>query len=141
MTGEPAAPAERWRAAQSATQALATVPYGFTLSFGTSLALAVGRRDAPGLLDALMLVLGAIAGFTVLAGVAAHAELGRAPSPRRPSGAPWRAGAATAIAVSGTVCASWLAGGAFDGHVSWAAVGLVATLAYFGLTGLAAAVA
>jgi hypothetical protein len=137
VTGEPRPPVRRWGAAQSATLELAVVPYGFTLSLGGSLAVAVGRHGRPSVLDAVLLVVGAVAGFTLLSGVARYAELGRPPRPRRPTGFPWWMGPATAAAAGAAVCASWLAGGAVSGTPSWTATGLAATLVYFGLIGLA----
>jgi hypothetical protein len=121
--------------AHAATVQAAAVPYGFTLTFGASLALAVRGHGPPSLLDALLLVCGAVAGFTVLALAVAKAS---AVSVARVSAAATVlvVGPVTAGCAAATVCASWAAGRLVGGPAAWATAGCAVTLVYFGLTSL-----
>jgi len=114
------------RAQLGATVISAAGPYGYTITFGGSTALASGRLGSPNLGEVLLLMLGAVTAFVLLE-LAARDAL-RAPADDRPPSI-W--GNAHVVSAGGALCLVWALLHVSSGAAMWAAVGLVATLAYF----------
>lgn len=133
--------------AQAATLQAAAVPYGFTLSFGSSLALAIRDHGPPGFAEAMLLVAGTVAAFTLLMAIAASATSAFGPhsaphddaQPTPPLAMALIVGPGTAVCACAAIGMSWTVGRLVGGEAAWAAGGCAVTLVYFGLAGLARA--
>ena len=111
----------------AATVASAAGPYGYTISFGGSIALANERLGSPHLAGALLLMLGAVTAFVAL-GATAQGTL--APGAPLPTAPPTLLGGAHVPSAGLALCAVWgvdhIAGGAFG----WLLTGFAATGVY-----------
>jgi hypothetical protein len=113
------------------TDSSAAGAYGYTISLGGSIAIAVGELGAPRLGEALLMMAGAIVAFLTLEFVASRGALRiDRPPPDRPSSA---FGNAHFLSAGVAIIAGWVAiqvGGA----AAWALMGYVVTSLYFLIT-------
>jgi hypothetical protein len=119
------------RAQLGATVASAAVPYGYTITLGGSIAIAVGELGRPHLFGALMLMLGAVAGFVALEAIAQGNLRPQATRSDRPLSIWGNAHVLSAglalVAVSGVDDVA-------SGGLGWALTGFLATTIYFVVT-------
>ena len=119
------------RAQLAATAASAAGSYGYTISLGGSIALAVDALGGPGLGGVLAMMAGAVAAFALLEGMAQGSLEPRASAPDRPPSI-W--GNAHVPSAGAALCAVWAVLQAIEGVAGWAATGFAATAAYFAVT-------
>lgn len=116
------------RAQLGATVVSAAGPYGYTISLGGSVALAVAELGSAGLVEALLLMLGAVAAFVALEAIA-HGTLEPQPAPMDRPPSIW--GNAHVLSAGGALCAVSAAIHLWTGWWMWAVVGFLATSVYF----------
>jgi hypothetical protein len=119
------------RAQLSATAASAAGPYGYTISLGGSIALAVGALGPPGLGEVLVMMAGAVAAFVLLEALAQGSLAPQAAARDRPPSI-W--GNAHIPSAGTTLCAVWAIVHAVGGVPGWALTGFAATGIYFVVT-------
>jgi hypothetical protein len=117
-----------FRGELAATAASAAAAYGYTISLGGSIALAVGRLGAPNLGEILLLMAGAVAGFVALEGLA-HGTLVPTTTARDRPPSIW--GNAHVPAAGSALCLVWALLELDHGFMLWLAVGFVCTSVYF----------
>jgi hypothetical protein len=121
----------RFRAYLAATTASAAAPYGYTISLGGSIAVAGERLPGPGLLGALLLVIGAVAGFVVLEALAQRSLQPSATADDQP---PSIMGNAHVPSAGGAIFSVWALLHLVTGLAGWAVTGFAATVVYFAVT-------
>jgi hypothetical protein len=119
---------ESFRGELAAAAASAAAAYGYTISLGGSIALAVGRLGGPNLGEILLLMAGAVAGFVALEGLA-HRTLVPITTARDRPPSIW--GNAHVPAAGSALTLVWVLLELVDGFIVWAGVGFVATSVYF----------
>lgn len=142
MSPDDAEPAVAHRAASghegvgaqlASTVVSAAGPYGYTISLSGSTAMATGQLGSPNLGEALLLMLGAVAGFVAIETLTrSRLRVGATPDDRPPS--IW--GNAHVLSAGGALCLVWAIVRVLVGPLAWAAVGLAATVVYFTGTAL-----
>jgi hypothetical protein len=138
-TPAPAADAARARGARrrglrrqlSITAASAAGPYGYTLSIGGSIALAVNHLRGTSLADTLLLVVGAVVAFVLLEMLAQGSV---APQDTPADEPPSVIGNAHIPSAGAAVCAAWAAMQVGPDPLAWALTGFIATAVYFVVT-------
>ena len=121
------------RAQLASTVVSAAGPYGYTISLGGSSALATGRLGSPNLGEALLLMLGAVAGFVMLEAVT-RTTLPADQTHRDVPPSIW--GNAHVLSAGAALCLVWGLVHVVAGPLAWAGTGLVATVAYFAGTAI-----
>jgi hypothetical protein len=129
--GAPGAGRAGLRAQLSATAASAAGPYGYTISLGGSIALAVGALGPPGLADVLLMMAGAVVAFVLLEAVAQGSLAPQASARDRPPSI-W--GNAHIPSAGATLCAVWAIVHHVDGVAAWGVTGFAVTSIYFVVT-------
>lgn len=108
-------------------------PYGYTVTIWTSGALLIGARGLPDLLDALMFMAGAVAGYALVGGIA-FGGLGMRSEGPPPRLAWW--GNLHFLSIGFAITASYLASHGIHNLFAWPATGFVATTVYLLVLGV-----
>jgi hypothetical protein len=119
------------RSQLSAGAASAAGPYGYTISLGGSIAIAVDQLGSPHLGGALLMMLGAVAAFVALEVVAQRSVV---PQPAQPDRPPSVWGNAHIPSAGAALCGVWGAIHLVDDEAGWLLTGFVATGVYFVVT-------
>jgi hypothetical protein len=116
------------------TDSSAAGAYGYTISFGgaIAIAIAIGELGAPALGEALLLMAGAVIAFLTLELVASRGALRiYRPPPDRPSPA---FGNAHFVSAGVAICAAWLTVQLVGAPAAWAVMGFAVTAMNFLIT-------